>query len=156
MPSAAAAREAFSTLDSDTQRLADRVVTPWWYHLALGAVAAVFVVSQLLPEPASSGVLVLGIAAIPLLTAAYSRRYGVSLNQPAGPRSRRLLMTTVGVLLAAMAFNVFIKLAGSSPLWSLLAALVAFVATVALGRRYDEAFRDELGAGELGGGGARN
>ncbi|GAA1148784.1 hypothetical protein [Nesterenkonia lutea] len=148
--SAAEARLALSTLDADSATLAQRVATPWWYHLALGGTVALFVGSQALPAAAASACVVLGVVALPLVVTTYARRYGFSLSEPAGPRSRRLLLMSVGVLLAAMLATVVIKISGVSPSWSLVAALVAFLATVLLSRRYDVALRREIAGGGSG------
>lgn len=143
-PTPADARAALSTLDADGERLAGRVVTPWWYHVSLGAIVAAFVASQALPAGASAALLALGILALPLLTTIYSRRYGLTITQPAGRRSRRLLLSTLAILISAMACGVVIKLTGAEPWWVLAPAAVAFAATVVLGRRYDDALRGEL------------
>jgi len=142
---AAAAREALRQLQDDGSRLAARVVTPRWYHPALGAIVAAFAGSQALPGAAAIWIVAIGIVLLPLLTITYSRRYGVSITQPAGPRSKRLLLTTLTILILAMASSLAIKFLALSAWWGLVPAVVAFFATIALGRRYDDALRDELG-----------
>ncbi|AWB86352.1 hypothetical protein C3E77_06820 [Mycetocola zhujimingii] len=121
-------------------------MTPWWYHVALGAIVALFVASQAMPTAAMSVAIVLGIVALPVLTTVYSRRYGVSVSQPAGPRGRRLLLMTLGVLVAAMLSGVALKLAGIALSWVMVPAVLAFIVTVVLGRRYDDALRREIAA----------
>ncbi|WP_162924936.1 hypothetical protein [Mycetocola zhujimingii] len=146
VPTSAEARDVLSLLDVDGSRLAERVVTPWWYHVALGAIVALFVASQAMPTAAMSVAIVLGIVALPVLTTVYSRRYGVSVSQPAGPRGRRLLLMTLGVLVAAMLSGVALKLAGIALSWVMVPAVLAFIVTVVLGRRYDDALRREIAA----------
>lgn len=143
-PSATEATDALGQLSADRSRLADRVVTPWWYHPTLGIIVSVFVLAQVLSPPLSISLVALGIIAIPVLTTAYFRRYGISLTQPTGRRSGRLPLTSVGVLAVAMAGALIIRLAGISLWWALPVAIGAFVATVALGRRYDKVLRIEL------------
>lgn len=143
-PSASEATEILNRLSADRSRLADRVATPWWYHTALGVIVAIFVLAQVLSPPLSISLVVLGIIAIPMLTTAYSRRYGMSLTQPAGKRSGRMLVASVGVLALAMAGALVIRLAQVSPWLVVPVAVGAFVATVVLGRRYDGALRMEL------------
>lgn len=138
------ARAALTDLGTDGARLAQRMVTPWWYHPALGVIVAVVVAAQSLRGSASAIVVALAVIAIPALLAAYRRRYGVSTTSPVGPRSRRLLLTMLGILLLAMAAGVVVKLSGSSPEWVLVPAALAGVATVLLGRRYDDALRGEV------------
>ncbi|MEO2134986.1 hypothetical protein E5344_10065 [Microbacterium laevaniformans] len=144
-PDAAAAREVLAQLQDDGSRLASRVVTPWWFHPALGVIVAAFAGSQALPGIASIWIVAIGIAVLPVLTITYGRRYGVSTTQPAGPRSRRLLLTMLTVLILAMVSSLAIKVLALSAWWGIIPAAFAFSATVVLGRRYDDALRDELG-----------
>lgn len=144
-PDAAAAREALAQLQDDGSRLASRVVTPWWYHLALGVIVAAFAGSQVLPAITSLWIVAIGIVLLPVLTITYGRRYGVSTTQPAGPRSKRLLLTMLTVLILAMVSSLAIKFLALSAWWGIVPAVFAFFATLLLGRRYDDALRDELG-----------
>lgn len=144
-PEAAAAREALRQLQDDGSRLAVRVVTPWWYHPVLGVIVAAFAGSQVLPGMAAIWIVAIGIVLLPVLTITYSRRYGVSTTQPAGPRSHRLLLTMLTVLILAMVSSLAIKFLALSAWWGIIPAAFAFFATVMLGRRYDDALRDELG-----------
>ena len=143
-PTSAEARDALSALDADGASLAERMVTPWWYHLCLGLIVAVLTGAQALPGAYSIIVIALGIIAIPLLTTAYNQRYGISTTQPAGPRSRRLLFIAVAFLVVAMVSALVLKLTEQNPAWGLVPAAVAAVATVLIGRRYDDALRAEL------------
>ena len=142
--SSAAASEALKELNADGARLADRVVTPWWYHGVLGVIVAAFVGSQVLDGAAPLFVVALGIVALPVLTTAYSRRYGVTVTRPAGRRSRRLLFGTVAVLVVAMIAAIVLTFIDVSPWWVLVPTTAAFIATVVFGRRYDDALRGEL------------
>lgn len=141
---AAQARGVLHDLNVDGAELSKRVVTPWWYHSALALIVAVFIGSLAVPGALSTMVVVLGVIALPLLTTAYSRRYGITITQPAGPRSKRLLLATLGIALAALLAGVAIKLVAVSPWWTYLPAAVAFVATLVLGRGYDSALRSEI------------
>ncbi|WP_166997744.1 hypothetical protein [Paramicrobacterium fandaimingii] len=145
-PTPAEAREALSRLHSDDKKLAERLVTPWWYHPALGLIVALIAGSQALPSPASTAVLAVSIVAILVLIITYTRLYGVWTNRPMGPQSRRLLITMVLIVILAMVSNLVVKLADLTPLWVLLPAAVAFGTTVVIGPRYDAALRSELAA----------
>lgn len=129
----------------DGSRLAARVVTPWWYHPALGVIVAAFAASPAFPGASGIWAVAIGIVLLPILTLTYNRRYGVSTTQPAGPRSKRLLLAMLAILILAMASTLSIKLLALSAWWVVAPAVVAFAATVVLGRRYDAALRDELG-----------
>lgn len=145
-PTAAEARATLEALDADASQLAARLVTPWWYHLVLGGLVAAAIGAQSLPGVSSMVVIVLLIVWIPFLIKAYTSRYQVSLTQPAGPRSRRMLLLILGVLAALMASGVLVKLNELSPWWVLVPAALGFVATVVLGRRYDAVLRAEISA----------
>lgn len=141
------ARSALGAVAQDSARLADQIVTPWWYHPVLGVIVGVFVGAQALPGAWSVIMIALGIIAIPVLTVTYSRRYGVAISKPAGPRSRRLLLLALAVLLISMASSLAFKLVGLEQWWALVPATIACVATIILGRCYDDALRHELAAG---------
>ncbi|MDD7928017.1 hypothetical protein PUW81_003485 [Microbacterium sp. NM3R9] len=140
------ARAALDDVAHDGAALAARVVTPWWYHPTLGLIVGVFVVAQVLPGAWSIAAVALGIIAIPVLTTTYARRYGVAISKPAGPRGRRLMLTALVVLVACMLSGLTIRLVGLESGWALIPVIVAFAATVILGRRFDEALRRELSA----------
>lgn len=141
---AAEARAALDGLGSDGAALAERIVTPAWYHPVLGGLVAAVVVGTALPGAASSIVLALGVIGMALLALEYRRRYGVLTTQPAGPRSRRLLAAMVAVMVACMGSSLVVKLAELPVWWMLVPALLAMVLTVVLGRRYDAALRREI------------
>ncbi|TKJ99456.1 hypothetical protein PlfCFBP13513_08770 [Plantibacter flavus] len=141
---AAEARIALDAMNRDGERLAARVITPWWYHPALGLITAVFAGAHALPDAWPLAAITLGILAIPVLTTSYARVAGVVVTKPAGQRSRRLLALTVVVLVVTMSTSVAFKFLDVSPGWALIPAGVMFVATVVLGRRYDAALRQEI------------
>ena len=143
-PSPTEARSALSDLDSDGARLAGRVLMPWWYHPLLAVFVATFIGSPGLPSDASPAIVALTIIAVMLLLEMHTRRTGISITLPTGPRSRRLQRVLIGLLPLGLAADAAIKLAGLSPLWVLLPAVVVGLATFVLGRRYDDALRSEL------------
>lgn len=143
-PTALEARAALDALDADASQLAERLVTPWWYHLILGVIVAAAIVAPTLPKVSSMTVFVMIIVWIPFLMKAYTSRYQISMTQPAGPRSRRLLLLTLAVLAALMASTVLLKLFSISLWWVVVPAAIGFVVTVVLGRRYDAVLRSEV------------
>ncbi|GAB7046116.1 hypothetical protein [Catenuloplanes indicus] len=137
----AAINEARSTL-------ADRLVTPWWYHPVLGLAAAGFIVGY------GFGNVVVRLATAVLfvlvclgLMRAYKRLTGVWISGFDAGRASRWAKTTgaiVGVTgITAWAIGAYTDL--DWLIWC--AAAVAFAVTVVLGRRYDVALRAQLRAG---------
>lgn len=131
---------------ADGGRLADRIVTPSWYHPTLGLLIALLVAAQALPGAYPIFIICPAIIAIALLPMYYSRKYGVLLTRTAGPRSKRILYSLVAVMASAMIAALLIKLNDVSAWWVAIPVVVAFVLTVVLGRRYDHALRQEIGA----------
>lgn len=145
-PTAAEARATLAALHTDATQLAERLVTPWWYHPVLGVMVAAAIIAQSLPRATSMVVIVMVLIGIPFLIRAYTSRYKVWMSEPAGPRSRRMLLLLLGTLAVLMASGVLMKIAGLSPWWVLLPAVLGLVATVWLGRRYDAVLRAEISA----------
>ena len=143
-PTALEARAALDAMDVDASQLAERLVTPWWYHLTLGAMVAAAIGAQALPGASSTVAIVLIIIWIPFLMKAYTSRYRISMTQPAGPRSRRMLLLILAVLAALMGSVVLLKLNSLVSWWVLVPAALGFLATVGLGRRYDAVLRAEI------------
>ena len=143
-PSPAEARAALSGLGEDDARLAERAVMPRWYHLTLGTIVALIVVTQALPFPGSLVTLPLAIFALPALVVTYRRRYGVWFGEPAGPRSRRLFRVMVWAAVLAFAGALVVRFTEVPYAWALLPAVLGVAAAVVLGPRYDDAFREEL------------
>lgn len=141
------ALDTLAELDIDQALLAERVVTPWWYHPILGGIVALLVGAQALPEVLSVSVLALGVVMIPVLVTVYTRSYGVSVTGPVGPRTRRLMAVLVGVLTVGMVSNLIIKFTSVEPAWGLVGAVICGAVTAVLGRRYDDLLRTELASG---------
>lgn len=143
-PTSEEAQASLDALDTDASQLAERLVSPWWYHLILGGLVAAAIGVQGLPEVASITVIVLVILWIPFLMGSYTSRYKVSMTRPAGPRSRRMLLLILAVLALLMSSVVLMKIASLPQWWVLLPAAAGFVATVMLGRKYDAVLRSEV------------
>lgn len=150
-PSPSEANDALQALADDRTTLSARIVTPWWYHPALGLITAALVISQALPAVPAGVLMAVAIVSTALLVLAYRRAYGVSVTTPAGPRSTRMLFTLMAVLVIAMVAALLIRIAEQPAVWALLPATAAFALTVVLGRRYDRMYRADLVAGDGGG-----
>lgn len=142
------AREALRRLDVDGAALADRLDGPAWYHPILGAITAGLALGMGLPDLWSTVAVALGIVALAVLMHVYRDHYGVVTSRAPGPRSRRVLVAAIAVLVVGMLAGLVVKLA-ELPLWWMLplAALVG-VLTWLLGERYDAAARIDLAGGE--------
>lgn len=140
------ARAALRDVSKDGGTLAAQIITPWWYHPALGVITAVFVVAHALPGVWPVVAIAIGIIAIPVLTTTYASRFGVAVSKPAGPRGRRLLLVVLAVLVGGMALSLAFKVLELAPWWALVPAVITFAVTVILGRRYDDALRREIAA----------
>ncbi|MBE7701134.1 hypothetical protein H9623_12580 [Oerskovia sp. Sa1BUA8] len=143
-PSAAQARETLASLRADDANLAERLVTPRWYHPSLGVIVALVITSQALPSPASLILLPVALFALPALVVVYRRRYGLWFSLPAGPRSRRVYRILLAIVVACFAAMVVVKVTPVAYGWVLLPAAVGLVAPMVLGPRYDDLFRREL------------
>lgn len=147
-PTAAEARAALDALDTDATQLAERIVTPWWYHVTLGALVALVISAVSVVSVSPVVVIPFFVIAIPGLLHAYTSRYGVSASRPSGPRSRRTLLLSLAVLAVLLIAALLIAKSSLSPWWGLLPPTAAFGATVVLGRRYDAVLRAEVAAPE--------
>jgi len=139
---ASEARDALAHLDDDGGRLAERMVTPWWYHPILGLFVALIVIAPALGSALSFVALALGVIGPLLLGAVYRRRYGI---WPTGSGAGiGILLLVAAILVLSMLAGAFIGYTDLPPWWAAVPAAVAFGATVLLGRRYDDALRGEL------------
>ncbi|MGO3147690.1 MAG: hypothetical protein ACTIJ6_08425 [Leucobacter sp.] len=141
------AREVLAGLNADGARLAERIVTPPWYHPLIGLIVAVLVLSQALPGSYSLLLMVPPLVALPILAITYTQKYGVSLTRPTGPHSKRFLYAMITVLVLTMIAAALIKLNNVSLWWVCIPVVVATTAVVVLGRRYDSALRTEVAEG---------
>ena len=149
----------FSTMESQyTEQLAviadtraavaDRLITPWWYHPILGLLLAGYVVAISLGSTVVKAVaVVLFVVACGALARTYRRLTGVWISGFEAGRAGRWAKGLGGlvavVTLTAWATAYWANL--TWPVWCL--AVAAFVGTVVLGRRFDTALRAQLRAG---------
>lgn len=141
------AQELLTSLEADGARLADRVVTPPWYHPALGGIVAVLVFAQALPGAYPLFLVMPALIALPLLSITYSRKYGVAFKRIPNGRSKGVLYAMIFVLIACLIAASLLKLQGASIWWSLIPTAIAGISMVPLGRKYDQALRDDIASG---------
>lgn len=143
--SAQAARESLAEIGRARSDVALRLVTPWWYHPVLGLLVAGLVLAVALGSP-----VVVIVAALlcclgmGILVGAYKEKAGVWISGlRAGKASWWACLLMAVYLLCLLAAVVPGRLGGLSwPAW--LAAAVLTVATVVIGRRFDETLRVQL------------
>jgi hypothetical protein len=139
------ARAALDAIAEGRRRMADRVVTPWWYHPALGIlVGALMAVPSTQERWAIVAVDVAGAIGLAVLTQAYRNRTGVwpasKLRGPAG----RLRIVYVAVILVVYFTCAALEFVAGWRGATVVAGAVVAVLTVVYGRRYDEKLRAEL------------
>ncbi|MDX2358070.1 hypothetical protein [Dietzia sp. PP-33] len=143
---------ALADVDAARHSVADRLITPWWYHPALGAIVAAIVLMGALdlPNLVRLPIALACAAGIGLLVSAYQRVTGLWVDaRNLGPTSRKWWLV-YGVIagMAVCASLIPLATGDAFPLWlSLLLAVVTVVATIVLGRRVDSTMRAEIRSG---------
>ena len=144
-PGASDAATALALVASSRAGLADRLVSPSWYHPCLGAMLGLFSASYALRSAAATFVaLALLLVGGLLMVRAYRRATGVFVNGlRAGAASR---WAGAGGALSAVTIVAGIALDRELDWrWALVAAgVVVAVVTVVMGNRFDEALRTQL------------
>jgi hypothetical protein len=136
---------ALGLVASSRSSLADRLVTPWWYHPILGVLVggliAVQASSSMVVRALAMGVFGVGLA---LLVTAYRRLTGlwVSGYHP-GPARRWAVMLGV-VVGVAYTVAAVAALAGAPARVPLVVGAAVVPVVVVAGRRYDQALRAHL------------
>lgn len=143
-PTGAEARATLDAMDTDATQLAERLVTPWWYHALLGAAVALAIGSLMIPQVHPAAVIPFVVIWMPVMLTAYTSRWGVAAPRAAGRRSRRALLLCLAVLGVIVAFAVLLPTTALSPWWGALPAAAGCGATVVLGRHRDAVLRSEV------------
>lgn len=146
-PSAADARASLALVDGVHADLADRLLTPRWYHVAIGLVEALVVIALTLPlgwQLATSGAAVV-VAAV--LVVAWTRGSGLGMSG----RYTVLAWEWVAALAAVVVVAIAVVVLVDRPAATVVCAVAVFVATVVAGRCGDHALRTRLRAGNKAG-----
>lgn len=141
------ARAALAAVDQSRSAIAERLYTPWWYHPVLGLLVGGLVTVALAGVGSSvlMSVLVAYSAGLAVIVTVYRRKTGVWLSGfEGGPKARRSAFRFfAGLLLAVVIGAVFaigLEIRWTAP----IVGLVAAVAMVVWGRRFDKSVRAEL------------
>lgn len=127
--------------DEARAAVAGRVVSPRWYHPAIGVLVAQHVLVQVADDSSltlPSGVLL--VAGCAVLWLWWRRRIGVTVGAWTGRRS--LFLLGLRSLLALVC--IWTAAWSTAPAVAAAAAVVAVLGGVELGRRYDAALRHDL------------
>ena len=141
------AAEQLALIAETRARLADRLVTPWWYHLSLGALMGVLVLAIGLGIGNGWFAVVVAVVVVGegVLVGAYRRTMGVwTATWDGFPRSTVWVAFGVALVLFVASAAVRLWTAVVWPIWVL--AAVAVVGFVALGRWTDAVWRRRLRA----------
>jgi hypothetical protein len=141
------AARALATVETSRAQMADRLVTPVWYHPTLGLLAGGLIASGELHNLALflAALLVYGVGCGVLVTS-YRRLTGVWVSGLRRGPAGRVSLLLVGFLYIIAGVSALLGLALGVPGAFVAGGVVAAVVVVVLGRRFDEALRGELRA----------
>ncbi|GIH09308.1 hypothetical protein Rhe02_73750 [Rhizocola hellebori] len=128
--------------------VADRLVTPWWYHPILGLLVAAYLVAYTFASTLWRALTVLAfLAAVALLARTYRAITGLWLWGTNAGRASRWAYAMGAVILIAMLASLLIATTTTLtwPTWGL--AALTWATVIVLGRRFDAAVRAQLRAG---------
>jgi hypothetical protein len=136
--------DALAAVNAGRTAVADRLVTPWWYHPILGVLLGGMVAASALQSSVAGGVAwALCGGGLAVLAGTYRRMTGVGLDSWHGLPPNRWYLATVAVFFGALALGLALDELG----WwwgTLLAGALVVPAVVVLGRKGDELMRDRL------------
>lgn len=152
---AAEAAAALDLVDASRTQIADRLITPWWYHPALGSVFGAFFMIHAVDSRGLRYVLILAWAVVGVAVVdAYRRRTGLSragtglwVNGFPTGRARREATALVTVLVALGLAAVVLDGAAGWVAAPVVAGVLAVPCVIVLGRRLDRALREDLRTG---------
>ncbi|MBX0301245.1 hypothetical protein K2F54_14820 [Cryobacterium sp. 1639] len=138
------ARDSLSAVETDRERLGDRMTAEThWAAPAQGLAAAVLIGAPAAGIPGVFVVLAVGIMLFVGIEWAFRRRSGLSISRPAGPRGMALLVLLT-VLLSGLGMVSFALWVFDMAAWILPVAVVGGL-LMALGvRAYDHTYSDEV------------
>ncbi len=141
--SADEARAQLGALALDRAALADRLVTPAWYHPALAALVFVFIAGA-----ASERLWIVSFtvycAGLVWLTTTYRNITGMWANGWTRLGGRGLAAGLFAILIAAIAISYAVRFDRLPWWWALVSAAVAALGTLWIGPRFDAACRAAL------------
>ena len=145
-------RDALADVAASRTSVADRLITPWWYHPALGGILAALVLVGALDAHNAIRITVALLAAISIgaLVGLYQRTTGLWVDlRNLGPTSMRWWVVYLALVVVIVGISLLPSIADITlPAWgALLLAAVILFGTIVLGRRMDDAMRADIRAG---------
>jgi len=147
---AAEAAAALDLVDASRTHIADRLITPWWYHPALGSVFGAFFMIQTVDSRGLKFALIIPWAiAGAAVVDAYRRRTGIArtglwVNSFPTGRARREAIILVAALAALFVAAVVLDGAAGWDAAPVVAGVLVVPCVTVLGRRLDRSLRDDL------------
>lgn len=148
-PDADEAAGALAQLGGDRGRLAQRVVTPFWYYPAIGGLLAVVLacVSLAGRAPWTIVIMLTAVSGESALLSWFSRTRGIGAVWPRGAECIALFVVICTMLVAALGGIAWFTVTGKAVGWTLVIAVLTGAVYAVLGWRYDEALRRRIAAG---------
>lgn len=129
--------------------LADRLITPWWYHPVIGVPLGAMFALMDAPFPARIASVVVACAALGWAVAQYRRQTGLWVGpRETGPRSRPAWIacaTVLGLLMVAVIANLWVW---HLPYLGVVCGVLVALVYVVGGRITDDALRADIRAGQ--------
>ncbi|UNX53959.1 hypothetical protein MF406_13430 [Georgenia sp. TF02-10] len=142
--SPADARTSLASLQDANRALADHLPTPWWYHPGTGLAEALIVSALALPGAWPVAAVVVALALVAVLVAAWRHRSGVGMSSRYSALAWPWLVALAVMLLAGLAVAILVE----NAMATYVAAGAVLVLTTVLGRLGDNALRRRLRARE--------
>jgi hypothetical protein len=138
--SATDAATALAAIDEAGAAVAERLITPWWYHPIYAALTGLIVASMGMPRGVGTGAVVTGAIGLPVLLTVYRNHTGLGTVTGYGFAVLKWMVLVVVAMLTAAV----VVLIARRP-WVTVSATAAFmpVAFIA-GRCVDNALRASL------------
>jgi hypothetical protein len=141
----AEAAEALATVDDTRAQLADRLITPVWYHPTLGLLAGgLIAIAELKNLAVFVAALLVYAVGCGVLVSSYRRLTGIWVGGLRRGPAGRISIQLIGALYVIAGVAAVLGLAVGVPGAFLAGGVAAFVSVVVFGRRFDDALRREL------------
>jgi fructose-specific phosphotransferase system IIC component len=141
------AQAALAAVQQSRSDMADRLITPWWYHPVLGVLVGglITVATVGVPFQTLLGVIAVYGAGLAFLVTAYRRKARVwASGWDGGPKSRRTLTLLFAVVLVTTVVGAMASM-GLEIRWAApITGLVVAVFMTVWGRHFDKVMRAEL------------